>query len=242
MNTVLVVDDDATVRDVVVQYLQQAGFDTLEAADGLEALEIAASHPLDLVILDLMLPGIDGLEVFRRLRADFGRTPVVMLTARGDESDRILGLEAGADDYVSKPFSPRELVLRVRSVLRRADNVETATDSTFTDGDLSVDTSSRRVTVADADIALTTREFDLLVHLISHPDVAFSRDQLMQHVWGWEFGDETTVTVHIRRLREKIEPDPANPTRIVTVWGVGYRWDGVDSAKHDQQQSTTGQR
>ncbi|MBW3085001.1 Transcriptional regulatory protein SrrA [Austwickia sp. TVS 96-490-7B] len=242
MSTVLVVDDDPTVREVVVSYLHAAGLRTYEADDGLRALTLAAAHRPDLVVLDLTLPGLDGLEVFRRIRTDIGAIPVVMLTARGEEPDRILGFEVGADDYVAKPFSPRELVLRVQSVLRRATpaptvpstndpapspNADTnAPSSTLHDGDLVVDITARRARLGRRTLSLTTREFDLLVHLLSHPGVAFSREDLMREVWGWEHGDQSTVTVHVRRLREKIEPGP-RPTRIVTVWGVGYRWDGT---------------
>jgi DNA-binding response OmpR family regulator len=229
---VLVVDDDATVREVVVDYLGQAGIDVIEAADGLGALQHARSSRPDLVILDLMLPGLDGLEVCRRLRAEHGNLPVVMLSARGEEGDRVLGLEVGADDYVTKPFSPRELVLRVQSVLRRArgDRDEPspgAVPDVLVDGDLTVDRSARRTLRAGREVALTAREFDLLCHFLSHPGRVFSRDDLMRAVWGWEFGDQSTVTVHVRRLREKVEPEPAAPSRLVTVWGVGYRWDGT---------------
>jgi DNA-binding response OmpR family regulator len=233
MPRVLVVDDDPTVAEVVLGYLRRDGFEAAHAADGLAALAIAAAAPPDLVVLDLMLPGIDGLEVCRRLRADRPDLPVVMLTALGEEEDRIAGLEVGADDYVVKPFSPRELALRVRSVLRRSeqrggDGVDV--DPVLVDGDLVVDTRARTVRLGERDVALTAREFDLLVHVMSRPGKALRREELMRDVWGWEFGDQSTVTVHVRRLREKIEAVPAAPTRLVTVWGVGYRWDpAVDS-------------
>ncbi|MCU7826023.1 response regulator transcription factor [Kitasatospora sp. DSM 101779] len=230
----LVVDDDPTVAEVVTGYLRRAGYTVDRAADGHQALAAAASGP-DLVVLDLMLPGIDGLEVCRRLReTEHGaRLPVVMLTAKGDESDRILGLELGADDYVTKPFSPRELVLRVRSVLRRAGAAAAATPAAapalLASGDLELDPQARRARRAGAELSLTLREFDLLAFFLRHPGQVFGREELMQRVWGWEFGDLSTVTVHVRRLREKIEDDPAAPRLISTVWGVGYRFDPVGS-------------
>ncbi|MFZ1412224.1 MAG: response regulator transcription factor [Micropruina sp.] len=232
MGRILVVDDDRTVREIVVRYLNAAGFETREAADGPSALLMAREEAPALVILDLTLPGLDGLEVFRRLRQERGETAVIMLTARAEEPDRILGFEVGADDYVAKPFSPRELVLRVRSLLRRA--AEPAAGPSpepvrqLSDDDLTLDPISRRVTLAGVPLTLTGREFDLLAHFMTYPGVAFSRETLMRSVWGWEFGDSSTVTVHVRRLREKVERDAATPQRIVTVWGVGYRWDGVD--------------
>jgi DNA-binding response OmpR family regulator len=226
MPRVLVVDDDPTVAEVVLGYLRRDGFEAAHAADGLAALAIAAAAPPDIVVLDLMLPGIDGLEVCRRLRAVNPHLPVVMLTARGEEEDRIAGLEVGADDYVVKPFSPRELALRVRSVLRRSEPQQSAdTEAVLVDGDLRVDTGARSVQLGDREISLTAREFDLLAHVMARPGKALKREELMREVWGWEFGDQSTVTVHVRRLREKIELDPAEPTRLVTVWGVGYRWD-----------------
>lgn len=226
MPRVLVVDDDPTVAEVVLGYLRRDGFEAAHAADGLSALAIAASAPPDIVVLDLMLPGIDGLEVCRRLRAERPDLPVVMLTARGEEDDRIAGLEVGADDYVVKPFSPRELALRVRSVLRRSEPaVSAAADPVLVDGDLVVDTRARTVVLRGEEVALTAREFDLLAHVMSLPGKALRREDLMRDVWGWEFGDQSTVTVHVRRVREKIEVDPADPQRLVTVWGVGYRWD-----------------
>lgn len=226
MARVLVVDDDPTVAEVVLGYLRREGFEAAHAADGLSALAIAASAPPDLVVLDLMLPGIDGLEVCRRLRAERPELPVVMLTARGEEDDRIAGLEVGADDYVVKPFSPRELALRVRSVLRRSEPaLAAATDPVLVDGDLVVDTRARTVVLRGEPVALTAREFDLLAHLMATPGKAWRREELMRDVWGWEFGDQSTVTVHVRRVREKVEVDPAHPVRLATVWGVGYRWD-----------------
>ena len=227
MARVLVVDDDHTVREVVVSYLRAARHDVDEAVDGERALAVMRDHPADLVVLDLMLPGIEGLEVCRRLRAA-GDVPVIMLTALGEETDRVVGLEQGADDYVTKPFSPRELVLRVESVLRRAgEGRDEPARTPVTDGDLVVDPVRHVVTRAGRELALTAREFDLLLHLVTHPGVAFSRDQLLADVWGWSFGDQSTVTVHVRRLREKVEQDPTRPTRLRTVWGVGYRWEAA---------------
>ena len=187
---------------------------------------VAADDPA-LVVLDLTLPDLDGLEVYRRLRDQRADLPVIILTARGDEGDRVLGLQIGADDYVTKPFSPRELVLRVQSVLRRATPppVDQTTEQAITDADLRVDLVGHRAFRDGDPLPLTTREFDLLAFLMSNPGRAYSRDQLMREVWSWEYGDQTTVTVHVRRLREKVEVDPAQPTRLVTVWGVGYRWD-----------------
>ncbi len=225
---VLVVDDDPTVAEVVVRYLEHAGLAATHAADGPSALAAAAAQTPDLVVLDLMLPGIDGLEVCRRLRERHPDLPVVMLTARGDESDRVLGLEVGADDYLTKPFSPRELVLRVQSVLRRTASGPSGSEpDVLVDGDLEVDVTGHRVRLRGQPLTLTAREFDLLTFLLRHPAQAFTRDELMSQVWGWEFGDQSTVTVHVRRVREKVELDPANPLRLSTVWGVGYRWDSA---------------
>jgi DNA-binding response OmpR family regulator len=226
MPRVLVVDDDPTVSEVVVSYLERSGHEVDQVSDGMTALAVADARPPDLVVLDLMLPGIDGLEVCRRLRSR-SNVPVVMLTALGDEADRVLGLEVGADDYVTKPFSPRELVLRVNSVLRRSGppDDQAGGPPVLQDGDLEVDLVAHRATRAGAELALTAREFDLLAFLLRHPGQAFDRSQLMEQVWGWSFGDQSTVTVHVRRLREKVEPDPSTPSRLVTVWGVGYRWD-----------------
>ncbi|WP_413760287.1 response regulator transcription factor [Streptomyces sp. MMBL 11-3] len=219
---VLVVDDDPTVAEVVSGYLDRAGYRVDRAGDGPDALARAAAHRPDLVVLDLMLPGMDGLEVCRRLR-DRGPVPVIMLTARGDEDDRITGLEVGADDYVTKPFSPRELVLRVESVLRRTRPAGPA--GPLAAAGLAVDPEGRRATKHGVELALTLREFDLLAFLLRHPGRAFGREDLMREVWGWDFGDLSTVTVHVRRLRGKVEDDPARPRLIQTVWGVGYRFD-----------------
>ncbi|TDT35286.1 DNA-binding response OmpR family regulator [Streptomyces sp. BK208] len=223
---VLVVDDDPTVAEVVAGYLDRAGYRVDRAGDGPAALARAAAHRPDLVVLDLMLPGMDGLEVCRRLRGR-GPVPVVMLTARGDEDDRILGLEVGADDYVTKPFSPRELVLRVESVLRRARPAPARAPRPPSAAGLTVDPAARRATKDGTELALTLREFDLLTFFLRHPGRAFAREELMREVWGWDFGDLSTVTVHVRRLRGKVEDDPARPRLIQTVWGVGYRFDAT---------------
>ncbi|MDR6317255.1 response regulator transcription factor [Actinoplanes couchii] len=221
---VLVVDDDPTVSDVVRRYLEQDGCEVRLAADGAAGLAAVAERVPDLVVLDLMMPGVDGLEVCRRLRGRFPDLPVIMLTALGEEADRVLGLEVGADDYVTKPFSPRELVLRIRSVLRRS-SVHPSAPGTLTDAELSVDLARRIAERDGTPLPLTVREFDLLAFLLGNPGRVWSRADLLDKVWGWQFGDQSTVTVHVRRLREKIEPDPAAPARIRTVWGVGYRYD-----------------
>ena len=221
--TVLVVDDDATTRDVIVRYLEREGFEALEAEDGGRARAVIETAGPNLVILDLMLPGIDGLSVIRWMRST-GWTPVIMLTALGEETDRIVGLELGADDYVTKPFSPRELVARVRSVLRRSGPAAPPVERLET-GDLVLDAAAREVRKGEAEVRLTAREFDLLWFLASHPRRVFSRDQIMSRVWGYDDGFDTgTVTVHVRRVREKIEDDPSEPRHLETVWGVGYRF------------------
>ncbi len=222
---VLVVDDDPTISDVVRRYLERAGFVVDEASDGPAALALAADRTPDLVVLDLMLPSMSGMEVCRRLRRT-SDVPIVMLTALGEEADRVVGFETGADDYVTKPFSPRELALRVQSVLRRARRTDQPSDeSPLVDGDLVLDLVSRTAKRNSGPLNLTVREFDLLAHLLRHPNRAFTRAELLQQVWGWTFGDQATVTVHVRRLREKVEDNPQQPRRIVTVWGVGYRYE-----------------
>ncbi len=226
MAHVLVVDDDVTVREVVVSYLRADGHQVSEAPDGGDALKAMRDTPADLVVLDLMMPGIDGLEVCRRLRS-IGDVPIIMLTALGSETDRVVGLESGADDYVTKPFSPRELVLRVNALLRRVGERAEPETGRLVDGDLVVDSGRHEATVGGSVLNLTAREFDLLRFLVANPGTAFSRDDLLQQVWGWSFGDQSTVTVHVRRLREKVESDPTTPTRLVTVWGVGYRWEAA---------------
>ena len=221
------------MAEVVVDYLRHAGLEPRHAMDGQAALEVAAVWPPDLVVLDLMLPGASGLEVCRLLRE--GRDahaplPVIMLTALGEESDRVLGLESGADDYVTKPFSPRELTLRVQAVLRRARaSGPAATPVPVRSGRLEVDVAARRARADDRELDLTVREFDLLAIYISHPGRAFTRAELLEHVWGWSFGDLSTITVYVRRLRDKVELEPASPAQLQTVWGVGYRWEASPS-------------
>lgn len=228
---VLVVDDDPTVADVVARYLRRDRYEVECVDDGIAALRRFAATDVHLVVLDLLLPGLDGLEVCRRMRAH--RTvPIVMLTALGEEPDRVVGLEVGADDYVTKPFSARELALRVRSVLRRAGSsspVDASPSTPLRDNDLLVDLAAREVTLDGKPVSLTSREYELLVHLMRHPRQAFTRRDLLEQVWQWSFGDTSTVTVHARRVREKIESDPTAPERIVTVWGVGYRYEPVDA-------------
>jgi DNA-binding response OmpR family regulator len=222
MATVLVVDDEPIVREVVVRYLAREGHDTLEAGDGIAARALLERSAPDLVVLDVMLPGTDGLDLCRWIR---GRSelPVIMLTARGEEADRIVGLELGADDYVTKPFSPRELAARVRSVLRRS-SVAGASVEALTFGDVRLERDTREVRKGGTSVRLTAKEFDLLWFLASHPRRVFSRDQLMASVWGYTAAlDSGTVTVHVRRLREKIEDDPSQPRYLETVWGIGYR-------------------
>jgi two-component system, OmpR family, response regulator ResD len=222
---VLVVDDEPTIGDVLARYLRRAGFWAQVASDGPQAIATCAQHRPDLVILDIMLPGIDGLEVMRRLHEGEPPHPaVILLTAKGEESDRIVGLRRGADDYVVKPFSPGELVARVQAVLRRGTEKTHEAQPLEVDG-LRIDPTARRVTLAQREVALTQREFDLLLFLARNPGRVFSRDELMEHVWRFAFySDSSTVTVHIRRLRAKIEREPENPRFIQTVWGVGYRF------------------
>ncbi|HEV2886884.1 MAG TPA: response regulator transcription factor [Jatrophihabitans sp.] len=222
MAQVLLVDDDATLAEVVIGYLERAGHRIRHVCNGADALAEVRARPPDLVVLDLMLPEVDGIEVCRRVRAEHPDVRVLMLTALGEAEDRIAGLEVGADDYVTKPFSPRELVLRVDALLRRGGLSATSTQL-LAAGPLTVDPLARRATREGRELALTNRELDLLVFLMAHPGQAFSRAELMREVWGWTFGDQSTVTVHVRRLREKVETDPRTPTLIQTVWGVGYR-------------------
>jgi DNA-binding response OmpR family regulator len=222
---ILVVDDETTIGDVVSRYLERAGYATRVAADGDRALALHDERAADLVVLDLMLPGIDGLEVMRRIRKDrTRRTAIILLTAKGEESDRIVGLRLGADDYVVKPFSPAELVARVDAVLRRVDP-EPDFEPPLEFGGLRIEPAARKVLMDGEECALTVREYELLLFLARHPGQAFSRHALMDRVWGYSFyTDTSTVTVHIRRLRGKIERDPAQPRHIETVWGVGYRF------------------
>ena len=223
--SVLVVDDEPTIAEVVARYLERAGYRARVAADGVQAIEAAASQRPDLVVLDLMLPRLDGLEVMRRLREhDRDHIAVILLTAKGEESDRVIGLRLGADDYVVKPFSPAELVARVDAVLRRVGTVA-AEEAPLELSDMTIAPASRRVLVQGQEVQLTQREFDVLLFLARHPGQVFSRNQLMDAVWQYSFyTDTSTVTVHIRRLRTKLERDPAVPRHIQTVWGVGYRF------------------
>ncbi len=225
VTTVLIVDDEPIVREVVVRYLKREGYETLEAGDGDDARALLEREQPDLVVLDVMLPGMDGLELCRWIRSH-SALPVILLTARGEEADRIVGLELGADDYVTKPFSPRELAARVRTVLRRSAPIE-AVEERLTFEGLALDASTREVRREGEELKLTAKEFDLLWFLASHPRKVFSRDQLMSRVWGYEAALGTgTVTVHMRRLREKIEETPSHPRFLQTVWGVGYRFVG----------------
>lgn len=236
--TILVVDDEKTIREVVRRYLELEGFTVIEAETGPQAMSQLQEETPDLIVLDIMLPGIDGLAITRKLRnpADFaplslnGDVPIILLTARSEEVDRITGFDVGADDYVSKPFSPRELVARVKAVLRRSSTGTTGTETPISYEHLHLDPRSRTVIIHDETVSLTAKEFDLLYFLARHPRQVFSRAQLLDNVWGYEFfGDESTVTVHVRRLREKIEPDAAKPTYIQTVWGIGYKFETPDS-------------
>lgn len=222
---ILVVDDEPNIREVVGLYLRRDGHTVISAADGEEALDLFRRNEPDLVVLDLMLPKMSGIEVCRRMNAE-RRVPLIMLTARGEEEDRIVGLSLGADDYVVKPFSPRELAARVAAVLRRTGDGDKDSDGTILTFDgLRIDPGTREVFVRDKAVTLTAREFDLLYHLADSPGRVFTRDYLMETVWGYTFAaDTSTVTVHMRRLREKVEPDPANPQYLQTVWGVGYKF------------------
>ncbi len=230
--TITIIDDEVTIREVVRRYLELDGFTVAEAETGQQALALLRQTRADLVILDIMLPGIDGFAIARKLRhapeysGQYADTPIIMLTSRGDETDRLAGFEIGVDDYVVKPFSPRELVARVRAVLRRAGAKEEAAEKPIVYRHLQIDPLQRSLMLNGQSITLTAREFDLIWLLARHPRQVFTREQLLNQVWGYEFyGDESTVTVHIRRLREKIETDPANPTFIQTVWGVGYKFE-----------------
>ena len=231
--TVFIIDDETTIREVVRRYLEIEGYRVIEAGDGAQALELLRQQRADLVLLDIMLPNIDGYTLARALRnapdlrAEHGSVPIIMLTSRGSENDRIAGFDLGIDDYVVKPFSPRELVARVKAVLRRAapdDDLNAQPPLTL--GDLHIDPARRSVEIKGKAVSLTAKEFDLLWWFARHPQQVLTREQLLEKVWGYDFyGDESTVTVHIRRLREKIEPDPANPTYILTLRGVGYKFE-----------------
>lgn len=223
---VLVVDDDPTVSNVVSAYLTKAGYEAKVVADGVAAVETWQQWRPSVVVLDVMLPGLSGLEVLRRLRAAADSAAVIMLSARGDEEDRLVGLEVGADDYVVKPFSPRELVLRVQALLRREERLggQALAPTRLTHGPVVIDTAARIATIDGSPLSLTHREFDLFAFLVGHPGMAFSKAELLRRVWGWDFGDDSTVTVHIRRLREKVEVDPSDPRLVLTVPRTGYRF------------------
>ncbi len=225
MARILLVEDDTTVRETVAAYLTRAGHEVDAVGDGAEAVDRYAAAPADLVLLDLMLPGLGGFEVTRRLRSMRRDLPLIMVTARGQEHERVQGLQHGADDYVSKPFSLRELELRVRSLLRRTSAPPADVVDVLRDGDLVIDLGARSVTRGGTPVQVTARELDLLAWFVQQPGVVWSRDQLIREVWGWEVGDASTVTVHVRRVREKVEDDPSAPTRLATVFGRGYRWD-----------------
>ncbi|GAP18869.1 response regulator transcription factor [Levilinea saccharolytica] len=226
MTQIVIVEDEPSISEVVGLYLNRAGFDVTTFSDGLSAYEQFAKKLPDLVILDVMLPGMDGFSLIRSIR-DRSDVPVIMLTSRREESDRIAGLELGADDYVVKPFSPQELVSRVRAVLRRAQSKSDApVQGTIQIDNININPQTREVSIDGNNVTLTAKEFDLLYHLAIHPRQVFSRDQLLESIWGLrDFIDPSTVTVHIRRLREKIEKDPTAPTHLVTSWGVGYKFE-----------------
>ena len=226
MTQIAIVEDEPNIRDVVRLYLKRAGFSVIDFEDGQTALNAFNLQMPDLIILDVMLPGLDGFSLIRKIR-DGSDVPVILLTSRREESDRIAGLELGADDYVVKPFSPQELVSRVRAVLRRSKSVqEEKSNQVLLFGGLSIDPQTRLVRRNGQEILLTAKEFDLLMHLAQHPRQVFSRDQLLESVWGLsDYIDPSTVTVHIRRIREKIEVDPTLPAHLVTVWGVGYKFE-----------------
>lgn len=223
----LIADDDIVVRDVVRRYLERDGLEVTVAADGNEALRLMAAEPIDVAVLDVMMPGPDGLQLCRSLRrgGDYS-VPVILLTALGEEDDRISGLEAGADDYLTKPFSPRELALRVRSVLRRVPPATGPSAMEISVGDLTVSTAARTVHVGGQQVGLTNREYDLLLFFLTHSDTVFSREDLLRRVWRWDFGDMSTVTVHVKRLRSKL----GTHHRVETVWGRGYLWRGAERA------------
>jgi len=230
--TICIIDDEVTIREVVRRYLELEGFTVIEAESGLLALECLRQSRADLLLLDIMLPGMDGFALARTLRnapefvAHYAHVPIIMLTSRGEESDRLAGFELGVDDYVVKPFSPRELIARVKAVLRRSAPSTESSEKPLEFPHLHIDPLRRAVLLDGQMVTLTAREFDLLWLFARHPQQVFTREQLLNQVWGYEFyGDESTVTVHIRRLREKIEPDPAQPTYIQTVWGVGYKFE-----------------
>jgi DNA-binding response OmpR family regulator len=222
---VLVVEDDQAIAEVLLAYLHRAGYLVESAQDGSHALTLWQRTSPDVVILDIMLPGLSGLEILRRRRHDGDHAAVIVLSARGEEEDRLVGLETGADDYVVKPFSPREVVLRVEALLRRTERLSGSQllNRVIQVGPVRIDVAAHTVTVGDRPVTLTTREFDLLTFLASHPGQTFSKEELLRRVWAWDFGDTSTVTVHVRRLREKLERDPSDPALVLTVGRAGYR-------------------
>ena len=231
---ILVVDDERTIREVVRRYLELEGFEVIEAENGSQTMGVLEDQKPDLIILDIMLPGLDGFQITRNIRTPDeytplkvnGDIPIIFLSARTGEEDRIQGFEVGADDYVTKPFSPRELVARVKAVIRRSGTDDEELDEPIQHNELYIDPRSRTVTIHEKPVSLTAKEFDLLWFLVRHPRQVFTRSQLLDNIWGYEFyGDESTVTVHVRRLREKVEPDASKPTYIQTVWGVGYKFE-----------------
>lgn len=224
---ILVVDDEPNIREVVELYLRREGYEVEVAADGAAALAAVEQKIPDLIVLDLMLPGIGGFQVTRALRQSDHDIPIIMLTAKGEEGDKIAGLELGADDYLTKPFSPKELVARVKAVLRRSSHKPTVDPlaQPLTKGAITINPTTRQVVVREEEVVLTAKEFELLWFLMNHPGQVFTRDQLLDNVWGYDFfGDASTVTVHVRRLREKVERDATKPEYILTVWGVGYKF------------------
>ena len=225
--SVMLVEDDANVAEVLTRYLRREGFDVTCLADGMVALEQALASPPDLAVLDIMLPGLSGLELCRRLRAALD-VPIIMLTALGEEADRVVGLELGADDYVTKPFSPREVTARVKAILRRTRAGAAAQPegtAPLVAGDVTIDLRTREASARGLSLSLTALEFDLLAFLVRHPREVFTREQLLDNVWGFQVADSSTVTVHVRRLRQKVEADAAQPLHLKTVWGVGYRFE-----------------
>ncbi len=227
---VLVVEDDKTVAEVLLAYLDRAGYQAQWSADAAQALTLWRQTSPDVVILDVMLPGLSGLEVLRRRRQDGDHAAVIMLSARGEEEDRLIGLETGADDYVVKPFSPREVVLRVEALLRRTERLagSSLVNQIITTGPVQIDLAVHAARIGDRALSLTTREFDLLAFLAAHPGQTYTKEELMRRVWGWDFGDTSTVTVHVRRLREKVESDPSDPRLVLTVGRAGYRMARAD--------------